>query len=259
LASAQSLSEGGHLAASLMPRVRHRSEAVDVDRGQLIGRRLEDVAIVVNLDELGPVGGWPASRRDARRLERFATMREGMTLRSRSHPGLRLLANLRFEVSRLLPAVFSQPDVTTAVRARQWKLLPDPRHQLGPGNPRGVVRPGLLMCVSRVAAASRGVTAAPMPAGHGLLPLADFGHQRLWVLLRREGWVVNKKLVESLYREEGHRGGPAGDRRRRRTGLGAGDCRTCKAKGHSSRYRDGVHPGRLGSMGLLQWREARLQ
>jgi putative transposase len=30
-----------------------------------------------------------------------------------------------------------------------------------------------------------------------------YGYQRLWVLLRREVWVVNKKLVYRLYCEEG--------------------------------------------------------
>jgi putative transposase len=30
-----------------------------------------------------------------------------------------------------------------------------------------------------------------------------YGYQRLWVLLRREGWIVNKKLVYRLYCEEG--------------------------------------------------------
>ena len=64
-----------------MPRVRRGSEAVDVDRRQLIGRRLEDVAIVVGLGELGPVGGWAAGGRDRWRLERFATMREGLASR----------------------------------------------------------------------------------------------------------------------------------------------------------------------------------
>ena len=29
------------------------------------------------------------------------------------------------------------------------------------------------------------------------------GYQRLWVLLRRGGWIVNKKLVYRLYSEEG--------------------------------------------------------
>ena len=30
-----------------------------------------------------------------------------------------------------------------------------------------------------------------------------YGYPRLWVLLRREGWLVNKKLVYRLYCEEG--------------------------------------------------------
>jgi len=49
---------------------------VDIDRGQLIGRRLEDVAVVVDLDEFAPFGGRAAGGRDGRRLERFAEMRE---------------------------------------------------------------------------------------------------------------------------------------------------------------------------------------
>ncbi len=98
-------------------------------------RRLKDCPVVVGLHNLAPVGGWPAGGRDGRRLERFAKMGQGLTLRGRSHPGLRPLANLRFEVSRLLPAVFSEPDVAAAGGARKWKLLPHPRHQPGPGNP----------------------------------------------------------------------------------------------------------------------------
>ncbi len=30
-----------------------------------------------------------------------------------------------------------------------------------------------------------------------------YGYQRLWILVRREGWLVNKKLVCRLYYEEG--------------------------------------------------------
>ena len=44
------------MAASVMPCV-GRAEVVDVDRGQLVMRRLEDVAVVVHLDELAPFGG----------------------------------------------------------------------------------------------------------------------------------------------------------------------------------------------------------
>ena len=32
------------------------TEAVDVDHGKLVGRRLEDVPVVMGLDELAPVG-----------------------------------------------------------------------------------------------------------------------------------------------------------------------------------------------------------
>jgi hypothetical protein len=37
---------------------------------------LKDVAVVMDLHELAPVGGRPASGRDRRRLERFAKVRE---------------------------------------------------------------------------------------------------------------------------------------------------------------------------------------
>jgi hypothetical protein len=42
---------------------------VDVDRRQLIWRRLKDVAVVVDLDELAPVGGRAARGRHRRRFE----------------------------------------------------------------------------------------------------------------------------------------------------------------------------------------------
>jgi hypothetical protein len=42
---------------------------VDVDCGQLIRRRLKDVAIIRDLHELAPVGGRAASGRDRRRFE----------------------------------------------------------------------------------------------------------------------------------------------------------------------------------------------
>ena len=102
------------------------SELVDVDRGQLVGRRLKDIAIVMDLHELTPVGGRAPGRRDGRRLERLAEVCEGLTSRGRSHPGLLPLANLRFEVSRLLPAVSSKPDVAAAHRALERKLLSHP-------------------------------------------------------------------------------------------------------------------------------------
>ena len=108
---------------------------MDVDRGQLVGRHLNRFAVVMGLHELAPVGRRATSGRDGRWLQRFAEVREGLTSRGRSHPGLLPLANLRFEVSRLLPAVSSEPDVAAAVRALKRKLHPQPRHQLGPRNP----------------------------------------------------------------------------------------------------------------------------
>ena len=57
-------------------------------------RGLKDAAVVVDLDELGPVGGRSTGRRDGRRLERFAEMCQGLTSRGRSHPGLLPLADI---------------------------------------------------------------------------------------------------------------------------------------------------------------------
>ena len=61
----------GHRSLRRPPRVRHGSEAADVDRSHLGGRRLIDVAVIMGLNELGPVRRWVAGRRDGRRLERF--------------------------------------------------------------------------------------------------------------------------------------------------------------------------------------------
>ena len=114
-----------------------------------------------------------AGRRDGRWFERFAEMCQGLTLRGRSHPGLRPLANLSLRVSRLLPAVSFKSHVAAAGGARKRKLLAHPGHKLGPRNPRRVVRSRLLGRVSRVAAASCGAPVVRMPTGRGLLPLAD--------------------------------------------------------------------------------------
>jgi hypothetical protein len=159
----------GRPSGAWMPRGRHRSEASDVDTGQLVGRLLKDIAVVMRLDEFAPVGGRSPGRRDGRRLERFAEVCENLTSRGRSHPGLGPLANLRFEVSRLLPAVFSEPEVTATVRALEGKLLGPPRHELRPGNPRGVVGAWLVTRIW-VVASFRGMTVAPMPAASRLAP-----------------------------------------------------------------------------------------
>ena len=66
-----------------MGRVRHRSEAVNIDRGQFVGRGLKDVAVVMSLDELAPVGGRAPGRRDWWRLERFAEMCQDLPDRAR--------------------------------------------------------------------------------------------------------------------------------------------------------------------------------
>jgi len=106
----------------------------------------------MRLDEFAPVGGRATGRRDGRRLQRFAEMCQDLPDRPR----------LRDEGN--------EPDVAAAPRALERKLLSHPGHEFRPGNPRGVVRAGLVM---RVAAASRGVTVTRMPTGHSLTPLAD--------------------------------------------------------------------------------------
>ena len=105
-----------------MPRARQDSEAVDIDRGQFGGCRLQDVTVFMDLHEFAPVGEWAPGRRDGRWLERFAEAREDLTSRGLSHPGLRPLANLSLRGSRLLPAVCSEPDGTAAVAARHELL-----------------------------------------------------------------------------------------------------------------------------------------
>jgi len=96
----------GRLSGALMPRVRHRSEAVDVEHGQLIGRHLNRFAVVMSLDKLAAVGVRSPGRRDWWWLERFARMREGLTSRGRSHPGLLPLADV---ADRECRDGFSQP------------------------------------------------------------------------------------------------------------------------------------------------------
>ena len=139
-------------------------------------RSLKDVAIVMGLHELAPVGRWAPGGCDRWRLERFAKMGQDLTSRGRSHPGLLLLANLRFEVSRLLPAVSWQPDVTTATGALERKLLPHPRDQFRPRNPRGVVRAGLLSPADPAAAAGPRAEARRLTSGSKILvPLCRMG------------------------------------------------------------------------------------
>jgi hypothetical protein len=66
-----------------MPCVRHRSEAVDIDRGQFVGRHLNRLAVVMSLDELAPVGGRASGRCERRRLERLAQVCQDLPNRVR--------------------------------------------------------------------------------------------------------------------------------------------------------------------------------
>ena len=182
-------------------------------------RRLKDVAVVLGLNELVPVGRRAPRGCDWWRLERFAKMREGLTSRVRSHPGLRPLANLRFEVSRLLPAVSSRPDVATTRWALERKLLPHPRDQLGPGNPGGVVRAGLLI---RVTAAPRRATVVPIPTGRGLALLADVADRECrdgppqLVIGRKHPWLVSRRqAMPVLPRRRDEIGEPVEELKRR--------------------------------------------
>jgi hypothetical protein len=51
-------------------------------------------------------------------------VREDLTSRGRSHPGLLSLANLRFEVSRLLPDVSSERGVAATVAIASDQPVP---------------------------------------------------------------------------------------------------------------------------------------
>ena len=74
LVCARSLSESGRVAAALMPRVRHRSEAVEIDHGQLVYPSLSRFAIVMELHELAP--GFGGTRSAGCRRRRLGTRAE---------------------------------------------------------------------------------------------------------------------------------------------------------------------------------------
>ena len=86
LASAQTVSQSAVPGAS-SPRVRRRSEAVNIDHGQLVGRHLNRFAIVMDLHELAPVDRRATGGRDGRRLERLAEVYEGLTSNRRFASG----------------------------------------------------------------------------------------------------------------------------------------------------------------------------
>jgi hypothetical protein len=132
----------GRPSGAWMPRGRHRSEAVDVDTGQLVYPSLKDSAVVMRLDEFAPDGGRATSGRHRWRLEWFAEVCENLPDRSR--PGDER----------------NQPDVAAAVRALERKLLPHPDQEFRPGNPGGVVRPGLLISAQTLRDTDAGASAA---------------------------------------------------------------------------------------------------
>jgi hypothetical protein len=74
-----------------MPRVWQGSEAVNVDRGQLVGRRLKDCPVVMCLHELAPVGGRAAS---GGRIRRLGIMRDtGGREQESLDPGKKILVS----------------------------------------------------------------------------------------------------------------------------------------------------------------------
>jgi putative transposase len=50
-----------------------------------------------------------------------------------------------------------------------------------------------------------------------------YGYRRVWALLRREGWPINKKRVYRLWRQEGLKV-PDGRRKKRRLGDAENGC-----------------------------------
>ena len=60
-----------------------------------------------------------------------------------------------------------------------------------------------------------------------------FGYRRIWALLRREGWRVNRKRVHRLWRQQGLKV-PRKQRKKRRLGSSANSCvrRPAEYKGH---------------------------
>ncbi len=69
-----------------------------------------------------------------------------------------------------------------------------------------------------------------------------YGYRRIWALLRREGWTVNKKRVQRLWRETDLKV-PAKERKQRRVG---------NSENGSSRRR-ASRPGHVWSYDSLRW------
>ena len=98
---------------------------MDVDHGELVGRGLDDVTIVMRLDELGPVDRRSSGGRERGRFEGFVDRLENL-------PDGRRVGDEGDEA-----------DVAAAGRALEWKLLADAGEELGPRDSGGVVGAGL--------------------------------------------------------------------------------------------------------------------
>ena len=103
------------------------SERVNVDHGQVVGRCLDDVAVIVHLHELAEVGRRSAGGRERGRFERLAEMREDFS----NWPGV--------------GDECDEADVAAAVGALDWKLLVDACEKFGPRDAGGVVGTGLVV------------------------------------------------------------------------------------------------------------------
>jgi putative transposase len=57
-----------------------------------------------------------------------------------------------------------------------------------------------------------------------------YGYRRVWALLRREGWEVNKKRVQRLWREAGLKVPAGRERKRRRLGTSENSCTRRRAE-----------------------------
>jgi transposase InsO family protein len=57
-----------------------------------------------------------------------------------------------------------------------------------------------------------------------------YGYRRVWALLRREGWAVNKKRVQRLWRETGLKVPASRERKRRRLGSSENSCTRRRAE-----------------------------
>jgi hypothetical protein len=99
---------------------------MDGDVGQLDYPSLKYRPVVVDLDELGPIGGRGTCGRDGRRLERFAEVCQDLPDRAR------------------IGDECDEPDAASSPRARKRKLLAHPGHELGPSDPGGVARARLV-------------------------------------------------------------------------------------------------------------------